>query len=93
MNQIHETTTDDPAGRRRLFNREAAARRSPSRVRSDAERGALGRSDRGQGTVEYALVLLAAAALALVVVAWVSRTDTIGRLFDTVVNSILGKVV
>lgn len=48
------------------------------------------RSDeRGQSTVEYALILLGAAAVALVVVAWVTRTDLIGRLFDTVVGRIL----
>lgn len=47
------------------------------------------RDERGQGTVEYALILLGAAAVALVVVAWVTRTDLIGRLFDTVVGRIL----
>ena len=47
------------------------------------------RAERGQGTVEYALILLGAAAVALVVVAWVTRTDLIGRLFDTVVGRIL----
>lgn len=47
---------------------------------------------RGQSTVEYALILLGAAAVALVVVAWVTRTDLIGRLFDTVVGSILRQV-
>jgi Flp pilus assembly pilin Flp len=50
------------------------------------------RDQRGQGTVEYALILLGAAAVALVVVAWVTRTDLIGRLFDTVVGSILRQV-
>ena len=44
---------------------------------------------RGQSTVEYALLLLGAAAIALVVVTWVTRTDLIGRLFDTVVGRIL----
>ena len=43
----------------------------------------------GQSTVEYALILLGAAAVALVVVAWVTQTDLIGRLFDTVVGQIL----
>lgn len=43
----------------------------------------------GQSTVEYALLLLGAAAIALVLVAWVTRTDLIGRLFDTVVGRIL----
>lgn len=47
------------------------------------------RSEAGQSTVEYALILLGAAAVALVVVAWVTRTDLIGRLFDTVVGRIL----
>jgi hypothetical protein len=47
------------------------------------------RGQAGQGTVEYALILLGAAAVALVVVAWVTRTDLIGRLFDTVVGRIL----
>jgi len=47
------------------------------------------RSWRGQSTVEYALVLLAAATLALLVVSWVTGTDVIGRLFDTVFGRIL----
>ena len=66
----------------------AASRRS---IRSDrGQRGRLGRrGQRGQSTVEYALILLGAAAVALVLVAWVTRTDLIGRLFDTVVARIL----
>jgi hypothetical protein len=47
------------------------------------------RGQAGQSTVEYALILLAAASVALAVVAWVTRTDLIGRLFDTVVGRIL----
>lgn len=47
------------------------------------------RDARGQSTVEYALILLGAAAIALVVVAWVTRTDAIGRLFDTVIGRVL----
>jgi hypothetical protein len=49
------------------------------------------RVSRGQSTVEYALVLLGAAALALALVAWVNGTDVVGRLFDTVVQRILGQ--
>ncbi len=45
--------------------------------------------ERAQSTVEYALILLGAAAIALVVVAWVTRSDMIGRLFDTVMGRIL----
>jgi hypothetical protein len=47
------------------------------------------RTDRAQSTVEYALVLLGAAAVALALVAWVTRSDAIGRLFDSVVGRIL----
>lgn len=49
------------------------------------------RGQRGQGTVEYALVLLGAAAVALALVAWVARTGAVGRLFDTVVGRILSQ--
>ncbi len=50
---------------------------------------ALGPPERGQSTVEYALVLLGAAAVALALVAWVTRSDAVSRLFDTVVGRIL----
>ena len=48
------------------------------------------RSDRAQTTAEYALVLLGAAALALLLVAWATQTDAIGRLFDAVVDQLIG---
>lgn len=68
-------------------------RRVATRVRTPRRRVGRpvgrGTDDRGQSTVEYALLLLGAAAIALVVVAWVTRTDLIGRLFDTVVGRIL----
>ena len=53
--------------------------------------GSASHPESGQGTVEYALVLLGAAAVALLLVAWVARTDLVGRLFDTVVGKILGR--
>ena len=46
----------------------------------------------GQTTAEYALVILAAAALALLVVAWAARTGRIEALFDRVVDSVTSKV-
>ena len=46
----------------------------------------------GQSTVEYALVLLAAAAVALLVVAWAARTGRIGELFNRVIDSVTAKV-
>lgn len=47
------------------------------------------RSDGGQTTAEYALVLVGVAAIALLVVAWATDTNKIGRLFDGVLDSIL----
>jgi Flp pilus assembly pilin Flp len=48
--------------------------------------------ERGQTSAEYALVLLGAAAIALLIVAWATKTDLIGKLFDAVVDAITGKV-
>jgi len=48
--------------------------------------------DRGQSTAEYALVLLGAATVALLLVAWAGRTDKIGRLLDGVLDSILSRL-
>ncbi len=49
------------------------------------------RGDDGQATAEYALVLLGAAAVALLLVAWATRTNLIGRLLDVVFGSIVSK--
>lgn len=48
--------------------------------------------ERGQATAEYALVLLGAAALALLLLAWATRTDAIARLLDAILDSILDRV-
>jgi hypothetical protein len=50
------------------------------------------RSERGQTTAEYALVLVGVAAIALLVVAWASDTNKIGRLLDGVLDSILDQI-
>jgi Flp pilus assembly pilin Flp len=42
------------------------------------------RDDDGQATAEYALVLLGAAAIALLVVSWATKTNVVGRLLDVV---------
>jgi len=47
---------------------------------------------RGQATAEYALVLLGAAPVALLVVGWATNTDVVGKLLDAVMNTITGKV-
>lgn len=55
--------------------------------------GAAGhRDERGQASAEYALVLLGAAAIALLIVAWATKSDLVGKLFDAVMNAITGKV-
>ncbi|HVF75325.1 MAG TPA: hypothetical protein VM938_09770 [Acidimicrobiales bacterium] len=49
------------------------------------------RSERGQAAAEYALVLLGAAAVALLVTKWAGKTDRVGKLFDAVFDQVLGK--
>jgi hypothetical protein len=50
------------------------------------------RDDRGQSTAEYALVLLGAAAIALLLLAWATKDDKIGKLFDAVLDKVLSQV-
>jgi hypothetical protein len=52
-------------------------------------------SDRGQATTEYALVMLGAAAVALLVITWATAgggAGKIGRLFDRVIDSIVSRI-
>lgn len=48
--------------------------------------------ERGQASAEYALVLLGAAAVALLVSAWAVRTNRIGRLLDAVMDQVMSRV-
>jgi len=51
--------------------------------------------DIGQATTEYALVLLGAALVALLVIGWATSgggAGKIGHLFDAVVDAVTGKV-
>ena len=50
------------------------------------------RRERGQATAEYALVILGAAALALLVIAWAANTSAVGDLMDAVLDSVRGRV-
>ena len=53
------------------------------------------RGSRGQATTEYALVLLAAALVALLVVAWATAgggAAKVARLFNKVIDSVIDKV-
>jgi hypothetical protein len=45
----------------------------------------------GQASVEYALVLLGAAILASLVIAWASQTSLLADLFDFVMSLVKGK--
>jgi hypothetical protein len=47
--------------------------------------------DSGQATAEYALVLLGAAAVALLLIGWATTTDQVSRLFDFVVDQVIGR--
>jgi hypothetical protein len=54
-----------------------------------------GRGDEGQATTEYALVLLAAALVALLVIAWATAgggAARVARLFNRVIDSVIDKV-
>ena len=48
--------------------------------------------ERGQASAEYALVLLGAAAVALLVTAWATRTNRVGRLLDAVLDQLRSRV-
>ena len=50
------------------------------------------RDDRGQSTAEYALLMLAAATIALLVVTWATSTGKIGELFDAAIDSVIGRI-
>jgi hypothetical protein len=52
------------------------------------------RTDAGQATTEYALVLIGAAVIALLVVAWATDgggAGRIGELFENVLSNVIGR--
>ena len=52
-----------------------------------------GRHDEaGQTTAEYALVLLGAATLALLLLAWATKSGQVGKLFELVFKAITDKL-
>lgn len=46
------------------------------------------RSDAGQTTAEYALVLLAAAAVAVVLYSWATKSPALVEFFDSIISKI-----
>ena len=70
---------------RYLLSRFRASRFQPSRWHRD---------DEGQATTEYALILLAAAVVAVLVITWATAgggAGRIGDLFDSVFDGVLDK--
>jgi hypothetical protein len=63
-----------------------------ARVHATLVAAVAGRRDEGQTTAEYALVLRGAAAVALLVLAWATKTNRIGKLFDFVLDEVVGRV-
>lgn len=50
------------------------------------------RGERGQATAEYALVVLGAAAVAMLLVAWATSTGKLSTLFNKVIDSVAGRI-
>jgi Flp pilus assembly pilin Flp len=48
------------------------------------------RRQEGQTTAEYALVILAAAAVAVVLIAWARSSGRLPAFFDQVIDSVIG---
>ena len=48
--------------------------------------------DEGQSTAEYALVLLGAAGVALLLVAWATKSDKVTKLLNSVIDRVLSQV-
>ena len=55
-------------------------------------RGLRARGDSGQATAEYALVLLGAAAIALLLAAWAVKSGKVTDLFDAVLDKIASQL-
>ncbi len=49
-------------------------------------------NDEGQSTAEYSLVILGAAAIAGLLLAWAGSSGAIGNLFDSVIDSVSSKI-
>ena len=58
-----------------------------TRVRAGVRRAVT--ADAGQTTAEYALVILGAAAVGTLLIAWATNSHAIGKLFDVVVGKIV----
>lgn len=66
-----------------------AALRARQRASSHLTRA---REERGQTSAEYALVLLGAASVALLVILWARRSGRVGSLLDTIFDNVVDLV-
>ena len=57
-----------------------------------ARRQRHGPGESGQATAEYALVLLGAATIALLLLAWTTKSGRVGKLFESVFDAIADKL-
>jgi Flp pilus assembly pilin Flp len=53
--------------------------------------GSLANREEGQASAEYALVILAAAAVALVLIAWAKSSGKLPAFFDKVIDNLTGQ--
>ncbi len=83
----NDATTDNATA-----NADADAVRRPNRHQRLRAMGRSWRSEGGQATAEYGLVILAAAALAGVLLVWATSNGGINRLMDAVMDSIIAGV-
>ena len=60
-------------------------RRIVTRVRS----AQIGAGEAGQSTVEYALVILGAVAIATLLITWATGSPALSQLFDSVISKVL----
>ena len=66
----------------------------PNAIQPPRHAATLASRDRGQATTEYALVLLAAALVGLLVVGWATSgggAAAVGKLFERVIDSVIDK--
>jgi Flp pilus assembly pilin Flp len=63
----------------------------PNDLTPPASQTSTRRTETGQASVEYALVLLGAAIVATLLISWATSTNLIDALFSHVINLIQGK--
>lgn len=90
---MHRPTTSHPTTSHPHNSHPPTSRASIPMSPEDAETWPV--RDRGQATTEYALVLLAAALVGLLVIGWATSgggAAAVGRLFNRVIESVIDKV-